>query len=233
MGILRGLKEAQKHIDAEEAKFNGTGDSDAPKAVWFKIADKQQFTVQFLQELDEGSPNYSKKNDLGFLAVEHQSPSDFKRKALCTADEGKCWACEQHEKDWKKGWRQKTRLYINVLVDNGTDEPYVAVLSQGNGPKSVTPFLLEYATEDGTITDKLYKLKRNGAKLEDTSYMLLPGKASDRNVEDYELFDLNTVVRHVPYEKQEAHYGFVNEVPAAEAVAETAPVTRESVDQDW
>lgn len=205
MGIVKGLKNINAHVEAEEAKFNGSGDG--PKAKWFKLSDKQAVKVVFLQELDEDSPNYSDKNGLGFIAVEHQNPANFRRKALCSIDEdGACWACEQHAKDWKKGWKQKSRLYINALVDDGVNEPYVVVLSQGNGPKSITPSLIEQAGEIGTITDKYFKIKRTGAGQTDTSYLLTPLGAHDLNVEDYELFDLESVVRSVPYAEQEAHY---------------------------
>lgn len=205
MGIVRGLKNINAHVEAEEAKFSGSGD--APKAKWFKLNDKQAVKVVFLQELDEDSPNYSEKNGLGFIAVEHVNPENFRRKALCSIDEeGACYGCEQHSKNWKAGWKQKSRLYINALVDNGTDEPYVVVLSQGNGPKSVTPSLIEQAGEIGTITDKYFKIKRSGAGLSDTSYLLTPLGAHDLNVEDYELYDLDKVVRSVPYAEQEAHY---------------------------
>ena len=209
MGLVKGLKAINKHVEAEEARFSGSGDSTPTK--WFKINDKETVKVLFLQELDPDSPNYSEKNDLGFLAVEHVNPKNWRKKAVCTADdEGVCYGCEQHAKDWKAGWKQKTRLYINVLVDDGKNEPYVAVLSQGNGPKSITPLLIEFAQgeddEAGSITDKWFKIKRNGAGATDTSYMLMPGASSKVSVEDYELFDLEKVLRQVPYAQQEAHY---------------------------
>lgn len=206
MGIVRGLKGINAHVESEEAKFSGGG-SDSPKTKWFALKDKQASKVVFLQELDPESPNFSEKNDLGFIAVEHSNPKDFKRKALCTIDdEGACYACEQHKKDWKAGWKQKSRLYINVLVDNGTDEPYVAVLSQGMSEKQITPSLIEFAGELGTITDKFFKIKRNGAGFNDTSYILTPLGEHGKNVEDFELFDLEKVVRSVPYAQQAAHY---------------------------
>lgn len=235
MGIVRGLKNINAHIEHEEAKYSGDS---GPKTVWFKIADKQAVKVRFLQELDPDSENYSQKNDLGFLAVEHVNPKNFRRKAICSADEGACYGCEQHAKDWKAGWKQKTRLYINVLVDDGKNEPFVAVLSQGNGPKSITPTLLEYATDDGTITDRWWKVKRSGSQVSDTSYMLLPGSAATENVEDYELFDLNKVVRQVPYEQQEAHYlgGEVEDSDAGADAAREATVSNAGstgVDSEW
>lgn len=204
MGIKRGLKAINKYIEDEDARFAG---NDGPKTKWFKISDKQAVKVVFLQELDPDSPNFSQKNDLGFLAVEHSNPKNFHRKALCSFDdEGVCWACEQHRKDFKAKWGQKSRLYVNVLVDDGSNEPYVAVLSQGNGPKSVTPTLIEYAGDDGTISDKYFTIKRTGSGQTDTSYTLRAGKEHGLDVESYELFDLDKVVRHVPYAEQEAHY---------------------------
>lgn len=230
MGIVKGLNAINKHVEAEEAKFSG---SDGPTTKWFKLNDKQAAKVVFLQELDPDSPNFSEKNDLGFLAVEHVNPANWKRKALCTADEGECYGCQQHRKDYKAGWKQKTRLYINVLVDDGVEEPYVAVLSQGNGPKSITPTLIEYAGDDGTISDKYFTIKRTGAGATDTSYTLRAGKEHGLNVEDYELFDLEKVVRNVPYAEQEAHYNHgVEAAPAAES-APAANSTSGAVDAEW
>lgn len=218
MGIVRGLKNINQHVEAEEAKFSGSGDGTATK--WFKLADKQSVKVLFLQELDGDSPNFSQKNDLGFLAVEHVNPANFRRKAVCSIDdEGACYGCEQHRKDWKAGWKQKTRMYINVLVVEDGKEPYVAVLSQGNGPKSITPTLIEYAGDDGTITDKWFNIKRTGAGATDTSYTLRAGKEHGLDVESYELFDLEKVLRQVPYAQQEAHYLDDGGQPAADAPA--------------
>lgn len=234
MGVKRGLKDINAHIDAEEAKFNKSGD-DSPKTKWFKIGDKETVKVLFLQELDADSENYSEKNGLGFLAVEHSNPKNFRRKAICTIDdEGVCWACEQHAKDWSAGWKQKNKLYINVLVDDNKNEPYVAILSQGVGPKSVTPALIEYAGE-GSITDKWYKIKRTGSGQTDTSYLLMPSTASKENVEDYELFDLEKALYNVPYAQQEAHYldGEVADAVAAEEARETVGAVAGSGDSEW
>lgn len=226
MGIVRGLKNINAHVDAEEARFAG---SDGPKTKWFKIQDKQAVKVVFLQELDEDAKNYSKKNGLGFLAVEHSNPANFRRKALCTIDEeGACYGCEQHNKDYKAKWGQKSKLYVNVLVFEGDEDPYVAVLSQGNGPKSVTPHVIEQASEIGTITDKFFKIKRTGSGPRDTTYLLTPLGEHDVNVEDYELFDLDNVVREVPYAEQEAHYLGGNESNADDDGA----ATPEKVDSD-
>ena len=226
-GVKKGLSAINKHVEAEEAKFSGND-----KTVWFALKDKEAAKVVFLQELDPDSENYSQKNDLGFLAVEHVSPADYRRKALCTADEGACWACEQHKKDYKAGWRQKTKLYINVLVDNGSDDPFVAVLSQGNGPKSITPTLIEEAGDVGTISSKWFNIKRSGEKM-DTSYTIRAGKEHGLDVESYDLFDLEKVVRQIPYAEQEAHYlgGNTNDAPGSNDAPQQDKPT--AVDAEW
>ena len=238
MGIVKGLKKISAHLDAEEARFaNRSSDGDdKPKNRWFGLKDGEAVKVIFLQEMDDESPNYSEKNGLGFLAVEHSNPKNFRRKAVCTIsdeDEGACFGCEEHRKDFKAGWKQKTKLYINVLVDDGVNEPYVAILSQGNGPKSVTPSVIEQATEIGTITDKWFKIKRKGAGQTDTSYLLTPLGQHDKNVEDYEVFDLDNAVRNVPYAQQQAHYldGDTGASDAAEAAAPRKSATTD--DDEW
>ena len=203
MGLVKGLKNITKTLGDEEAKFSG---EDREKATWFKINDKQSVTVQFLQELDEDSPKYSEKNGVGFLAVEHSNPENFRATAQCTADEGACWACEQHRANPKAGWRPKFRLYINVLVDDGVNEPFVAILAQGNGPKSVTPVLIELASDLGQITDTLFKIKRTGKGKGDTSYMIMQQAKTDNDVEQYTLWDLDKASRKVPYDEQEEFY---------------------------
>lgn len=231
MGIVRGLKAINQHIEDEDAKYAG---NDGPKTKWFKINDKQSVKVVFLQELDPDSPHFSQKNDLGFLAVEHQNPKNFHRKAICSIDDdGACFGCEQHSKNWKAGWKQKSRLYVNVLVDNGTDDPFVAVLSQGNGPKSITPTLIEYAGDDGSISDKWFTIKRTGAGQTDTSYTLRAGKEHGKDVESYELFDLETVVRQVPYAEQEAHYLGGEQTPDDNEHADASSVSQPTGSDEW
>lgn len=202
MGLIKNLKNINAHIEEEDKKFSGGGD----KAVWFKLDANQAVTVQFLQELDEDSENYSEKNGTGILAVEHSHPNLWKNTARCTADEGDCWACEQHNKDYKAGWRQKNRLYINALVDDGVNDPFVAILAQGLGPKSITPALIEIAGDLGTITDTLFKIKRTGKGKGDTSYTLTQRGKTENDVEQYELFDLEKASRLIEYDEQEKFY---------------------------
>lgn len=232
MGIIKGFKGITDRLDADEAKNGGSEDRVATK--WFKLEDKQAAKIVFLQELDPNSDNYSQKNDLGVLAVEHVNPENWRRKALCTIDEGDCYGCEQHRKDYKAKWGQKKRLYINVLVDDGENEPYVAVLSQGTSGQSITPTLLEYFEDDNTITDKWFTIRRNGLKT-DTSYTLRAGKEHGLNVEDYEVFKWDDVLRDVSYDQQEAHYNSGGEQVADEGTRPEAALAGQShaVDTEW
>jgi len=204
MGIVKGLKDLNKALD----KPQSTG-GDGNKARWVKLEDGESVKVRFLQELDPDSPNYIEKNGLGFIAVEHTNPKDYRRKALCSMeDQGKCFGCEQHRKDYKAGWKGRSRLYINVLVDDGKEEPYVAILSQGHSGKTVTPTLIEYAGEMGSITNLMWRIKRTGTKT-DTSYTIIP-LAKDENAFDsssLELYKLEeTAVRDLPYAEQDAFF---------------------------
>ena len=204
MGIVKGLKDLNKTLDKPQSSGG-----DSVKGRWLKLEDGESIKVRFLQELDPDSPTYNDKLGLGFIAVEHTNPKDYRRKALCSIDDqGKCWGCEQHRKDYKAGWKGRSRLYINVLVDDGKEEPYVAILSQGSSGKTVTPTLIEYAGEMGSITNLMWRIKRTGTKT-DTSYTIIP-LAKDETPFDgssLELYKLEeTAVRDMKYADQEAFF---------------------------
>lgn len=231
MGLVKGLSNIKKYNDEVEARREAA--ADRPQLTWFKIDDKQSFKIRPLQELDEDSPNFSAKNGIGFLAVEHSNPKNYRRKALCSIDEqGQCLGCERHREDFKAGWKQKSRLYLNVLVDEGNGKDlYVAILSQGNGPKSVTPTLLEYAAENGTITNRWWKLSRTGKTQTDTSYTLIAyDPKDDVDPEAYEVFDLDNAVRDIPYEDQADFY---DKDWTKKEDDEPKDESKTSVDQDW
>lgn len=220
MAIVRGLKNMNKTLDKPQSTK-----TDGPKAKWLKLEDGESLKVRFLQELDPDSPNYSDKAGLGFIAVEHTNPKDYRRKALCTIDDqGRCWGCEQHKKDYKAGWKGRSRLYINVLVDDGKEDPYVAILSQGSSNKSITPTLIEYAGEMGSISNLQWRIKRTGLKTE-TGYTIIPLQKDEQafDASALELFDLEkTAVREVKYEDQEAFYLFGDGESESEGTSETS-----------
>ena len=65
----------------------------------------------------------------------------------------------------------------------------------------------EYAMETGSISNVQWKLKRNGQGTE-TNYTLIPSTpdAEPFKWEGKEFFNLEKVVREVPYPEQEAFY---------------------------
>lgn len=219
MGIMKGLKEMEKAMDRPAASSEG-----GAKVRWLKLEDQQSVKVRFVNELDEESPHYDQERDLAIVVSEHTNPKDYKRKAVCTMDsEGRCFGCEMARKEPKSGWRARFRFYTNLLVDDGIEEPYVAVWSQGVGKQSAFNSIREYALDTGSVSNLTWRLKRQGTGT-DTTYVLLP-TTPDSEPFDWsgvEPFNLEKVVREVPYSEQEAFYlGF------------DAPVGSSSTNIDW
>lgn len=201
MGIMKGLK-AMESLERPAASDGGS------KVRWLKLEDGQSAKVRFVNELDEDSPNYDAARDLSIVVSEHTNPKDYKRKAVCTMEsEGRCFGCEMARKEPKSGWRARFRFYTNLLVDDGLDQPYVAVWSQGVGKQSAFNTLKEYAIETGSISNRVWRMKRQGSGT-DTTYILLPGDP-DTDKHDWsgvEPFNLEKVVREVTYVEQESFY---------------------------
>ena len=219
MGIMKGLKEMEKALDRPSVSSEG-----GAKVRWLKLDDGQSAKVRFVNELDEDSPNYDSTRDLAIVVSEHTNPKDYKRKAVCTMDsEGRCFGCEMARKEPKSGWRARFRFYTNLLVDDGLEDPYVAVWSQGVGKQSAFNTLKEYAIETGSISNRVWRMKRQGSGT-DTTYILLPGDP-DTDKHDWssiEPFNLEKVVREVAYAEQESFYlGF------------DTPVSSNTTNIDW
>jgi len=223
MGIVRGLNALTEQM--EQKSHSGDGQ----KGRWLQLKDGQSLKIRFMQEIDPDSKTYIEKAGLAFIAVEHTNPKDYKRKALCTIeDQGRCFGCEQHRRDQKAGWKGRSRFYANVLVDDGKEEPYIAIFSQGAGPKSATPEIINYAGETGSITNLTWKLKRTGTAT-DTNYSIIPlptAEAGAIDLDKYELFDLEkTAVRDVPYDEQEGFYfGITSDSSEEPALAASSAV---------
>jgi hypothetical protein len=202
MSVTKGLKDINALLD--KPKYEGTGS----KVRWLKLADGQAVKIRFIEELDEDSSNYDAKRGLAIVVKEHTNPKDYKRKAVDTMDtEGRDWAEEMHRKDPKAGWKARLRFYCNVLVDDGIEDPYVAIWSMGISKQSAFNTIREYALETGSISNLSWKLKRSGQGTE-TTYTLFP---SGPDTEPYswdgvEPFPLESALRNVPYAEQEAFY---------------------------
>jgi hypothetical protein len=204
MSIVKGLANINALLDSKPKSDPSAG----PKVRWVKLADGQSAKIRFVEELDADSSGYDASRGLAVVVKEHTNPKDYKRKALDTMDtEGRDWAEEMHRKDPKAGWRARLRFYCNVIIDDGLEPPYVAVWSQGISKQSAFDTIREYALETGSISNLQWKLKRNGQGIE-TNYTLIP-TAPDTEPFDWtgiEPFNLDKVVRHVPYSEQENFY---------------------------
>jgi len=188
----------------DKPKSEGTG----LKVRWVKLADGQSAKIRFVNELDSDSAHFNEDRGLAVVVSEHTNPKDYKRKAACTQEsEGRCFGCEMARKEPKSGWRARLRFYTNVLVDDGLEDPYVAVWSQGISKQSAFNTIREYALETGSVSNVQWKLKRNGQGTE-TNYTLIPSApdAEPFAWENIEPFNLEKVVREVPYPEQEAFY---------------------------
>jgi hypothetical protein len=202
MSIIRGLKDISALMD--KPKYENTG----AKVRWVKLDDGQSVKIRFVEELDADSASYAEDRGLSVVISEHTNPKDYKRKAACTIDsEGRCFGCDMARKEPKSGWRSRLRFYCNVVVDDGREDPYVAVWSQGISKQSAFNNIREYALDTGSISNLEWKLKRNGQGTE-TNYTLLPSKPDSEPFawNGIEAFNLEKVVRDVPYAEQEAFY---------------------------
>jgi hypothetical protein len=203
MSVIKGLKAIQNKMDG------GPSLSDGPRARWLKLEDGQSVKIRFVNEIDPDSPNYDAGRGLAIVVSEHTNPKDYRRKAICSmSDEGRCYGCERDRQDPKAGWRPRLRYYTNLLVEDGDDQ-YVAIWSQGVGPKSTTTkTIIEYASDTESVSNLVWKLKRSGTGTS-TAYTLFP------MLIDTEPFDWSGVqphelekvaVRSVPYSDQENFY---------------------------
>lgn len=202
MSVIKGLKDISALLD--KPKYESTGQ----KVRWVKLADGQSAKIRFVEELDQDSASYADARGLSVVIAEHTNPKDYKRKAACTIDsEGRCFGCEMARKEPKSGWRSRLRFYCNVVIDDGTEDPYVAVWSQGISKQSAFNTIREYALETGSISNLEWKIKRNGQGTE-TSYTLLPTRPDSEPFawDGIEAFNLEKVVREVAYAEQENFY---------------------------
>jgi hypothetical protein len=200
MSIVKGLKNINALLD--KPKYEGA------KVRWLKLADGQALKIRFVEELDEDSASYSEGRGLALVVKEHTNPKDYRRKAVDTMEtEGRDWAEEMHRKDPKAGWRARLRFYCNVLVDDGIEEPYVAIWSMGVSKQSAFNTIREYALDTGSISNLTWKLKRNGQGTE-TSYTLIPSVPDTEPFAWNEIqpFPLESALNRVAYAEQEAYY---------------------------
>jgi hypothetical protein len=205
MGLVKGIRAINEKLN-ESSGSSGNG----TKVRWLQIKDGQSVKIRFVNEIGADSPNYDPERGEVAIVAEHTSPKDYTKKAACSMeDEGRCFGCEMHRNDPKAGWRDKKRFYTNVLVDNGTDDPYVAIWSMGTFKSPTFTTIQDYVddVEVDSLSNMTWKLKRSGEKTE-TTYSLLPGQIDKTPFDwaDYKAFPLESAIRTLPYAEQEAFY---------------------------
>lgn len=231
MSVIKGLAA----IQAEMAKRPQGGDfEDRPKARYVTIKDGQSVKMTFLQEIDESSPSFNAELGTGIFVLMHTSDTNWQKSARCTADKGECYGCQ-------KGWNQKVMYFTNVLVEDGKEDPYVAIFNKGLGKGSVAQSLLNMAADEDynySVSDKKFKMTRTGEKKKTTySLDILPSaKVGDLSEWADKLFDLEKYVFTVSPEKQEAYYtdgqSDAEDAPRERATA-GASAGGSSVDAEW
>ena len=228
MSVIKGLAA----IQAEMAKRPSGGDfEDRPKARYVTIKDVQSVKMTFLQEIDESSPSFNEDLGTGIFVLMHTSDVNWQKSARCTADKGECYGC-------KKGWNQKVMYFTNVLIEDGKEDPYVAIFNKGLGKGSVAQSLLNMAADEDynySVSDKKFKMTRTGEKKKTTySLDILPSaKVGDLSEWADKLFDLEKYVFTVSPEKQEAYYTDGQDTSDDEAPRERVSAGSASVDSEW
>lgn len=231
---LADLKRRKQEIKEREEARN------RPKAQWLtSVFGKSESAggigdvarVVFRQELDEAAPGYDAERGKGRVVVEHHGPGKdgFLKRCSCTLeDEGQCYACERHAQNWEEGWRQRTNFYINVAAEvNGEWKPFVLTR---NFNSSFVDQLMQEAEDEGTITDKVFRITKSGSK---TTTAWTPKRLKDDapDVSELEFFDIDeTVLRKIPYEKQPEWFGVASSAPREES---PALVGATSSDDEW
>lgn len=196
MKFVQGTKALRDHMGSRgESKF-------------LKLDDGESVVIRFLQELDEAGATYNKERGLALGYYEHIDPDDFSTSFVCTAEsEGKCAGCERVSLN--RRWRARGRLIANVLVRGQKgDMDKVKIFTTPISSKGLTPTLVEFSDDYGSICDRDYKLTRRGTSIE-TTYTLLPKEVSPltKTDEAQELTPLTSVMRNLSYDEQKELLG--------------------------
>jgi hypothetical protein len=182
-GVITGVKEFQKLVDAQKDRRGGSGES-----AFLKLDDGQAVTIRFLQELDASGSNFDDDRGLAVSVFEHVSPEDFRKRFRCTTEiDGRCVGCERQAVNPK--WGRRARMYINAFV---REDNSVKMLATNFSSQGYAPMMIEYFNDFKSITDRDYKLKRVGKGL-GTSYVLTPREVSPFT-EDVQLRDLDVLL---------------------------------------
>lgn len=197
MGVLTGLAAFKNELD---------GNTGGGKINYLKLNAGQTVKMWFLDDFDEGTPATEAGAGVAVMIKEHQAGQNYRIKAQCTKEsEGRCYGCEQAIANRKSGWGVKKRVYANVLIDDGTKEPYVAVWNIATQKNAAWETFLEEYIDNGTVAAGPWRVKRVGEGT-DTTYIVKQLSGEPANFGEHTRFDLSEITVLVPYEKQEEHY---------------------------
>ena len=150
---------------------------------WLTVKNGESVRVSFVTE-PEGF----------YRMVEHASPDNWKKRAVCTIATGFCYGCEQ----MTYRWNQNIKLYIPVIHE-GT----FSVISQGIGANSVIHDLARHKWNRGTIRDVEFEVSRKGEGKRSAYTAVptdVPASTQKTNVDITKLFN------NIEYELQKSYY---------------------------
>lgn len=181
--------------------------ADRPKIDYFSLANNNPARIRFLQELDPDAPNYDKDKGSALFLVEHTSPQQFTRKAICTMEtEGRCFACEMNQEQPKERWWSRINMYVQVF--DAKDEK-VKVLSR-SAPGPFFDQLVDWANEEneehpGSVVGPTFKISKGPNKTD--SWVVTKTNRVLELPDVVELVDLTQAVgANVEYDKQRNFY---------------------------
>lgn len=151
------------------------------------IGANDKLPVLFMRELDDA-----------WWTVVHQSPYDWTRQAVCTADDV-CYGCERAAAEPYSGWVQKPKLVIDVL--DTTLNPNIMI--QTLTPSSLTNYLLMYYNEHGTICNTWFEVSKVGTGKK-TKHQIRPIVNKAMPVQK-SLLDLHKTIKTLDYTAQEKY----------------------------
>jgi|ERR1044072_4986120 hypothetical protein len=231
--------------DVLKAKAERAEREDRPKVEWFSLKNGETKFIRLLQEFDTDMRNYDSKFGTAEFLVEHQSPEEWSRKALCTTDtEGRCFACAMdkeepfilldeldgdgnRKKKWHP-WGQKTNFYVYVVDNKGA----VRVLSRTTDGKLFDSLVEEAEENNNSLTDITFKISKGSANQN-------PWEIRKTTKEHFELPEIDELVAlstavglKVPFEDQKNFYLPKSNNNKAD-VAVNVPSTEKKIGEDW
>jgi hypothetical protein len=229
----------QNFKDVIKAKKEREERDSRPRVEWFSLKNGETKYIRFLQEFDTDMRNYDSKFGTAEFLVEHVSPVEWSRKALCSFEsEGRCFACEMDKeepkivedgKDKWHPWGQKSNFYIYTVDNKGA----VRVMSRPTTGKLFDALVEEVEENDNSLTDITFKISKGSANQNPWEIRKTTKEHFDLP-EIPELIDLSTAVGlKVAYAEQRNFYlpGTKGDTPSVST--STKNDDSETIGENW